>query len=1412
MPTINKRFLLRLMAFVVLLGGGIFTAHYLQSDRVHRALLWQSERAAQEGKHDLAIAYLRQYLEFQPNDLDATVTLTEYLQKRNPDSKGWANILFLYEKILREDPHRDEIRRRAIRVCIELQRFGDAMTHANVLLEKNLADGLLWHQIAFCQSRQNKHDEARQAYETAIRLAPQQIRSYEMLAHLLIRQLNQPAAAATLLDRMVQANPHDPEALLVRARYLKSVHRLQECEQDLDRLLRLDPENADGLLMLSEILQGRGEIQQARVILSEGLKLHHRKPEFYRSLSWLELCSGNIPGAAACLIQGTRLLPNELELLTPLADLMVQQGEVEKARAILRKLEARRTTTSQIRYLKARLLMHEQKWTEALEQFEKLRTEAVNLPGLAIQVNLLMSVCHRRLGNRQEEVEALQRVIALDGNNLSARLSLGNLKLNQGKIEEALRDYAVVAASPYAPMETRVLLARLRLARLRNGKGDAAEVKALADYIAELQHKHRNAVEPTLLKAEWLMQQKQADHAVQLLRQEVGRRPNDARVWVALAQAVSRIEGIQAGLSVLDEGQSLVGDHADLRLARAYLWLRDPSPERGQGLRQLEQALTDLSDSDQTRLLYGLADVYAGLRDFASVRRLYERLAERQPKDVPIRRAFAELALAEGDTTTFRQLREAIRQLENGENPTVAFLDLLALVEQATAKGRPKNTALLLQAKQKLHPALQKEPSRAELHSLMARVAEALGDSLTAAKEHALAVELDRSNLMYLQAYLTFLMHQGQDGPTRRLIDALLQDARLTPERFRAMMDNACQGISPARFQALVGWMQPYVESDPESRLWLGTLADRLGYRELALTQFREAVRQLPHHPDAWRALTALLIRTGQSDQADRLVRSEARQALNDRGYALLCAATVSDFQNYAKRTWTPPAATAEAKRATAQARLALLLSRNDRAAAIDLLKTFADEAKDRPADAAWAKRNLALLRAINGSGEERSEAVAYLKELAAEPSDAPEERRARVAILATAYRHLEAAERKALLAQAIETLQTLTREPQQASPTDLFHLAQLYRHQGNHPAYRQTLEQLLRLDGNNLAYLTGYADELLFQGELDAVAPIIRQLLKNYADDFRAVAVIARYYVRTATLDRLTQLVDDYIRAADPTSNDASLRIRQVAELLENLTQSELASAPTILRQLRTMAIERYQSIHRIHPETVVNLASLMATDDQVPAAFELLTRMRSQLAPRVLTMAGLGIVRFGNVTPRQIQTVRGWIESALQDQPHDVALLLGLAELQAMQQDYAAAEASYRRVLQADPNNVFALNNLAWILAPRTGESAQALEYVQKAIRLTGQTGELLDTRARIRIAAGDYAQAIDDLTEAIREQPTSLRYFHLAMARLKQAKPNEAQIAFRKAKQRGIDERTVHPSDIPTLRQMQAQFNDS
>jgi len=78
------------------------------------------------------------------------------------------------------------------------------------------------------------------------------------------------------------------------------------------------------------------------------------------------------------------------------------------------------------------------------------------------------------------------------------------------------------------------------------------------------------------------------------------------------------------------------------------------------------------------------------------------------------------------------------------------------------------------------------------------------------------------------------------------------------------------------------------------------------------------------------------------------------------------------------------------------------------------------------------------------------------------------------------------------------------------------------------------------------------------------------------------------------------------------------------------------------------------------------------------------------------------------------------------------------------------------YRRLLELEPDNVIAINNLAWIMSEVQGEHQKALELAQKGMKMAPNYYDLIDTRGVIYYRLGRFDKAVADFTECIKLYP--------------------------------------------------------
>lgn len=170
----------------------------------------------------------------------------------------------------------------------------------------------------------------------------------------------------------------------------------------------------------------------------------------------------------------------------------------------------------------------------------------------------------------------------------------------------------------------------------------------------------------------------------------------------------------------------------------------------------------------------------------------------------------------------------------------------------------------------------------------------------------------------------------------------------------------------------------------------------------------------------------------------------------------------------------------------------------------------------------------------------------------------------------------------------------------------------------------------------------------------------------------------------------------------------------------------------------------------------------------------------------PLVLTVLAR-IVRKAGLTREMIAYCR---KLSLRD-PRPFYLLL-LAQLYGETGDYARAIALYRRVLEKNPRNLVAANNLAFYLAqyqPTPRNLAEAERLLLPWVRKYPRRTELVDTLAWIKYRKGDYAGAralLEKLGDKVRDYPVVS--YHLGAVYYQLGERSRALVYLRLALERG------------------------
>src|SRR5262249_24079306 len=154
---------------------------------------------------------------------------------------------------------------------------------------------------------------------------------------------------------------------------------------------------------------------------------------------------------------------------------------------------------------------------------------------------------------------------------------------------------------------------------------------------------------------------------------------------------------------------------------------------------------------------------------------------------------------------------------------------------------------------------------------------------------------------------------------------------------------------------------RPLVEREPNGPAWVAECAVRLKQPD-ALVLLDAAAARPGATADDW--LRKALFVSKENPAGGPEVLTAAKSALTPPIYANLVAVFADTAEG---STSVPEAATPADRRLLVQARLTVKLSRAKHAEGAKLLEGFLAEKELPPADADWARRNLAMIYAVGG-------------------------------------------------------------------------------------------------------------------------------------------------------------------------------------------------------------------------------------------------------------------------------------------------------------------------------------------------------------------------------------------------------------------------------------------------------------
>jgi tetratricopeptide (TPR) repeat protein len=1434
---INLRFLLYLTAACLVSAACIHFVHGFQVRRNAGFLLRAADQAVEEKEQQKALDYLARYLALmpgkEPDVQEKYALLLAPDEKTATTPRALMRSFYVLEKVVRENPDRAKARRRLVEVAMRVGDFSGASVHLAELLKAG-TDAELMRLQARCQEELGEYKLACKTYTEVLARPATKPEDYVRLAELLSgdhkreampekkRDSEIEAEADKIIDAMLHEHGASFQAHLASALYLKK-HYLQTApdkerqkarELHLELARALAPDEADVILSFAELLLERQSPAQSRAELERGIAKYADDWRLYRALSRLEVAENKTEPAIAALRQGLVKLPKQIDLLWNLTLLLIQKGDHEEVPALIGRLSQAGFPATELDYLKARLLVNTQEWAEAIRVLERINPLLMSRSkgkhdwfelSLLQESNLMLANCYERLGDPEQAATAYNRILTREPNSVVGRLGLARALWAADHLDAAWREYNQLMQMASAPSAAWVEGARVLFAsNLKRKNSNWSEVNRVLSQAEKLQ---LAPVEVRLLRAEVLTARKQYDEArKQLAAATENPKERPAEIWIGLANLEYRQGRTEAALALLDEAGQQLGDHLELRLARCRYWMLRGGPEAVRAVDELSRGLEKFKPEEQRVLLSNLADAYLQLGRTERARDLWQQVTSRpeNKNDLRSRLALFDLALRSGDSAAMSAPIAALKAIEGEDGTLWRYGRAVQLVHQAETL---RDHAPLVEASELLQAVAKRRTTWGRVPLVQAQIHDLRGQVGAAIAKYRQAVQLGERNPATLKRLATLLANQGRLDEADEMIRNLQDLGGNLGDLNRLAAELALNRQDPNRALRLAEQTVPLDTKTHRDLIWLGELQRAAGKKAEAEKTLRNAVRLAPEEPDTWTALVFHLIQVGQKDQAELAKREAEGKLPKERQPALAPCYEVLGQTKRAQELYEA-ARTAQPLDSLPLQRLAYFhLRQNDHEKARQYLEQLIGLKNASPAQAAEAKRVLALVMASRGDYQTRVKALQMVGILGEEAGkDRPESGGVTAADQRTKILILARADNPRQRREAISLLEELVRR-QQITPQERLLLAQLCDSVGEWPKARAQL--LLLVSSAAEALASAKEGQAALRGQyLDLVAMLAVGLVNHdaLAEAQPWLAKLEEMEPKTLrTVGLRAQLLGKQGQAAE-----AAVELLGLAKADEKLIGPVAALLEKIGRARDAEALYQKYVQTSQKPEATLTLAVFFGRQHRIDDGLDLCERALPTCKPEHVSEAALRILYDNTPSASQCQRVAAWLEAAIPKSAKATELLNDLAAVRRLQRDYRGMIGIYQRILEQAPNDTLTLNNLAWILTLGERKGPEALKAIERAIELDGPLVQWLDTRAVVYLTIGDTSRATKDLEEAISERPTPNRYFHLAQA-YHQAKNRSAALdALQRAGRLGIREQDLDPLEHAAYRQLQEELD--
>ncbi|MHC4323110.1 MAG: tetratricopeptide repeat protein [Planctomycetota bacterium] len=1324
----NWKLAIVLVISIIVLGVSAFgLRQWRRTNRAEQGLVL-GNKAYDEYRWEEAAEHLGRYIALERDNVSIILKYADAQLKIRPVKPNRIKqAIGAYLSVLRIDRNNSEAAMQLTEIYLGIGSPGEAELIAGRQLKTN-PNPDLQRMLALALAGQRKFEESATELKNIIKEHPEQVLAYETLGQLIEQRPEDfQDMPSRWFNQAVEKNPSSALAYIMRAGFYRRSEDLSSASADLRRAEEQDLSDSTVRLRLAQEFINSNALDKAEKHLVAVRENSPTEKDLWTIWAGLALKSQSKEKMLEIAETGLKELSSQPWDFMPLAaELFIRCDKLQEASDCISKLHEKDILPASVSFLRGLVASKQGHLSDAV----KFWRQSMGSGNKSVHVRLALASALSRLGNTQSAVQQLRALISESPDSFEGYLALAKLLAQAGNWSEAATHAErAIALSPQNQESVMLYMqAQMRLLFTRQG-GQGVDTQMLNDVrqqLSDLEESTENIGEVKLLQFQFAMQQGKLTESEALIAQL--KETNLSKDRIVMAEAELLTAQGQIGHAILKLSEMVDEFPESVDLARYIAILLDRKGDKQECEASIKKALERIeAPAAQRNLSLLLAQFYTRWEQKESVYTLLNNLAEKLPDDIPVKRRllFCEQVTAEPEQA--QRIVDDIKSIEGQNGWQWRYEQAKVWFAMDGFKNRYPQIILLLQENMQINPNDQTS------HLLLARSYERAGEMQLAISTYREILSQSPENLLIVIPAVAALYNAKQYDEAEQVLNRASRQKLYHPELQRLQLQNY---LRQGRLDSASGMLEDILNNDPNNQsacLSLALLKIQQGEYDQASELLDELKNIDPESLPVTAAQIQLNIRQDNKAEALR-ISDEIVKSLNNASAYILRA-----------RTHTSLGQTDEAVE--------------------DLNHAVSIEPDNVEV---WVARS----DFYNSTGRPKN-ALADIKQALSLDSDNDQLQKRAIPLFLASRDRIMVQEGKALLDKALESntrdvqfqllkvrsilaegtapaienakqiLQKITEE--QPRIADAWILL------GEIAIKQKRPEKAMEAALGGLAYGPNNKSLLLLKARTEAAKspvlaiPTLRLLHELEPNNLNTVILMANTYVKTGEPEKAVSLLREQLAVCDVSVRrkcNAALAVAlyksgnkaEAEKEFDSLLESEPNDPAPLLAQVQLLKDDKdwgklnelVVGWYRNHPE-----------DSNTPTE-----------------IARSMILREGNQARK---TAEGILRMILDNDSDCDGAISALAILLQINGNPTESVVLYQRLLELEPDNIIAINNLAWIICEVQGKHQQALDLAQRGLKIAPKHYDLIDTRGVIYYRLGDYEKSIRDFNECIKLYPT-------------------------------------------------------